>query len=188
MGSSTTPSRPAGVNHLALNVRDIEASHRFYTKALGFEQCGQGDPKFSVDIRFYRGQAGHHHDLVLAQIPDPDSAGPPPEYSMMASITTPGISHIAIKYPDRASWLQQLEHLQAKGVPFHMRVNHGMSHSAYIADPDGNGIEVLYELPASVWEGDVNAALNYWEPVANEGTDALVDSTDYQVFSSPQSG
>jgi len=64
---------------------------------------------------------------------------------------------VAIKYPDRASWLRQLEHLQAVGVPFNLRVNHGATHSAYISDPHGNGIEVLYDLPQSIWEGDVNA-------------------------------
>ena len=37
--AATRPSRPS-VNHLVLNVRDIEASHRFYTEGLGFEQCG----------------------------------------------------------------------------------------------------------------------------------------------------
>lgn len=182
MGSATTPSTPAGVNHLALNVRDIESSHRFYTEVLGFEQCGAAGPGIPLDVRFYRGQPGHHHDFALAQLPDPESAGPPPAYSMMTSITTPGISHIAIKYPDRESWIRQLEHLQARGVPFDLRVNHGMSHSVYIADPDGHGIEVLYEVPTSAWEGDVNAALNYFEPLPNEGPEALQDSTDYKVF------
>ncbi len=33
----------------------------------------------------------------------------------------------------------------------------------------GNGIEVLYEMAAVVWEGDVNAALNYLKPLASEG-------------------
>ena len=32
----THPSTPS-VSHLVLNVRDIEASHRFYTEMLGFE-------------------------------------------------------------------------------------------------------------------------------------------------------
>jgi len=32
------------------------------------------------------------------------------------------------------------------GVEFIVRGNHGMTHSAYIADPDGYGLEVLYNL------------------------------------------
>ena len=41
----------------------------------------------------------------------------------------------------------------------------GYGPSIYIADPDGHGIEVLYELPPDVWEGDVNGALNFFQPL-----------------------
>ena len=75
------------------------------------------------------------------------------------------MNHIAIGYPDREAWLRQLEHMEAYGVEVVVRGNHGMTHSAYIVDPDGNGIEVLYELPAEVWEGDVNAAMNHFESI-----------------------
>jgi catechol-2,3-dioxygenase len=57
-----------------------------------------------------------------------------------------------------------------------------MTHSAYISDPDGNGIEVLYELPREVWEGDINAALNYFENMPVAGPDALKDDSNYKVF------
>lgn len=36
MGHGAGPS----IGHVVLTVRDIEASHRFYTTILGFEQCG----------------------------------------------------------------------------------------------------------------------------------------------------
>jgi catechol 2,3-dioxygenase len=89
------------------------------------------------------------------------------------------VNHIAIGYPDRESWLSQLRHMKANGVEFIVRGNHGMSHSAYIADPDGYGLEVLYNLPEEVWGGDVDAALNYFETL---DTDDLEDRTDYQRF------
>jgi catechol 2,3-dioxygenase len=42
---------------------------------------------------------------------------------------------------------------------------------------------VLYELPRQVWEGDINAALNYAERLPTEGEAALVDQThDLPVF------
>src|SRR6266540_2777367 len=74
--------------------------------------------------------------------------------------------------------LKQLAFLQSRGVTFHRRINHGMTHSVYISDPNGYGIEVLYELPREVWEGDIDAALNYAEPLPTEGDEALVDATD----------
>ena len=91
-----------------------------------------------------------------------------------------GVNHIAIAYPDRESWLSQLRHLKANGVEFIVRGNHGMTHSAYIADPDGYGLEVLYNLPEEVWGGDVDAALNYFEYLPPD--EELEDTTDYQRF------
>src|SRR5262245_56305262 len=66
-------SNGPSIGHLVLTVRDIEASHRFYTAILGFEQCGTfKNASFpDVDMRFYRGSPDHHHDLALVQSPDP---------------------------------------------------------------------------------------------------------------------
>ena len=55
----TTPSVGAAVNHLVLNVRDLEASHRFYTEIMGFEQCGELGPERPNKMRFYRGAPSH---------------------------------------------------------------------------------------------------------------------------------
>ena len=62
------------------------------------------------------------------------------------------VNHIAMQLPDRASWLKQLEFLQSRGVKFNWRVNHGVTHSVYVNDPNGYGVEFLYELPREVWE------------------------------------
>ena len=174
MSTPSTPSTPS-INHLVLNVRDIDRSHRFYTEVMGFEQCG--DLTHTMTMRFYRGDPSHHHDLALAQIENPEQVPPPEPWAMAA--TRAGVNHIAIGYPDRESWLNQLRHMKAHGVEVIVRGNHGMTHSAYIADPDGYGLEVLYNVPAEVWEGDVDAALNYFEYL---DPDDLDDRVDYQRF------
>ena len=184
----TRPAAGVSVNHLVLNVRDIEASHRFYTEILGFEQCGQLQPRPSrpvTDMRFYRGAADHHHDLALVAAPDTPSA--PTEETWSMAHRRLGINHIALAYPTREVWLDQLKHLKANNVEFLVRGNHGMTHSAYIEDPDGNGIEVLYEVPREVWEGDVDAALSYFEVMPLDGPEALEDSTDYHEFEAANS-
>jgi catechol 2,3-dioxygenase len=100
-----------------------------------------------------------------------------------SSPTTPsGINHFAIGYPTREAWLHQLDHLQANGIPFDLRGNHGMTHSVYVRDPDGNSVEILYDLPATCGRGDVNAALNYFEVLPAEGAGALEDDTEYHRF------
>jgi catechol 2,3-dioxygenase len=165
------------VSHLVLNVRDLEASHRFYTEALGFEQCGE--MTHTLTMRFYRGSADTHHDIALVQSDAPPPA-PAEDWSLLA--THVGINHIAMAYPNREAWLEQLQHLHSVGVKFLVRGNHGMTHSAYVQDPDGNGIEVLYDLPEEVWGGDVDAALNYFEFLPTDGDAAFDDKTDYQMF------
>jgi catechol 2,3-dioxygenase len=182
--SSTSASRPspgAAISHLVLNVRDIEASHRFYTEVMGFEHCGTLDPSVvKVDMRFYRGSPDHHHDLALMQVRDPAALPDVERWGMLANRS--GINHVAIAYPDRDAWLAQLAHLRESGVEFLVRANHGMTHSAYIADPDGNGIEVLYDLPREVWEGDVDAALSYFQPLPVDGPESLEDDVNYRRF------
>ena len=32
---------PSGINHLVLNVRDIDESHKFWTEIVGFKQVGE---------------------------------------------------------------------------------------------------------------------------------------------------
>ena len=186
MGQSN-PKGPT-FQHLALMVRDIEASHRFYTEVVGLEQCGKisQDTLPDIDFRFYRGATDRHHDLALVQIPDPSQFPPPnPDWQMVENKT--GINHFAICYPDRDAFLERLEIAKSLGVEFRQRGNHGMTHSVYIADPDGNGVELLYELPEEVWINDVNAALNYWKAMPTDGDEALADDTDYERFASAQS-
>ncbi|MEZ5227942.1 MAG: VOC family protein [Acidimicrobiales bacterium] len=174
------PNGPT-IQHLALMVRDIDASHRFYTEAVGFAQCGQLDNtvegREGLDMRFYRGAEDRHHDLALVQIPDP-SAFPAANTEWNMFENKMGINHFAICYPTREEFLERLVKLEELGVEFRQRGEHGMTHSCYVSDPDGNGVEFLYELPESVWVGDVNAALNHWV----DAKDAMDDNTDYEVF------
>jgi catechol 2,3-dioxygenase len=178
---------PRGVNHLVLNVTNMEASHRFWTEIMGFRQVAELRPRPGrppMKMRFYSGVdekgAVNHHDVALAEIHAEPTAGDQQPWSLAPRQV--GLNHVAITYPDRESWLKQLAFLRSKGVPFHLRINHGMTHSVYISDPDGHGIEVLYELPHEFWE-DIDAAQNYSERLPTEGDESLVDTTNNPVFS-----
>jgi catechol 2,3-dioxygenase len=83
----TAPDRaqtPTGVNHLVLNVRDLDESHRFWTEMIGFRCVAELKPKpgRTMQMRFYSGVNAQgqvsHHDLALAQIPDGDKLKPEP--------------------------------------------------------------------------------------------------------------
>jgi catechol-2,3-dioxygenase len=173
---------PGGINHLVINVRDIEESHKFWTEMLGFKQVAYSKRR-NGKMRFYSGDHDgrmNHHDIALCE--NPNLPKPPAEWSMFDQPVA--INHIAIMLPNREAWLKQLAYLRAKGVKFQRRVNHGMTHSLYIVDPNGYGVEVLYELPREIWEHDIDAAQNYAEVLPTEGPEAMVDRVDYPVFGS----
>lgn len=173
---------PAALNHVVLNVRDMEESHRFWTELIGFRHVGTAKPRpdrpVAPNMRFYSCDHGggrlSHHDLALVE----NKALPPApaEWKMVGMRCA--VNHVALAYPSREAWLRQLAFLQGKGVKFDLRVEHGMTHSLYIHDPNGYGIELLYELPREVWEADIDGALNYSVRLPTEGTDALVDRTE----------
>ena len=78
--------------------------------------------------------------------------------------------------------MKQIAWLQSNDVRFHLRMNHGMSHSAYISDPNGIGIEVLYEVPEEYWKEHIQEGLNFVEMLPREGAEALEDAMDYDKF------
>src|SRR4029453_12346805 len=72
----TQARTPRGINHLVLNVRDLETSHRFWTDIMGFRCVGelkQVPGRVRPKMRFYSGldEQGDvtHHDLAPAEVP-----------------------------------------------------------------------------------------------------------------------
>src|ERR1700752_4946012 len=76
----TTPDEaitPRGVNHIVINVRDIEESHKFWTEVLGFKQVAYSKRR-NGKMRFYSGDHDgrmNHHDIALCENTNP--AAPP---------------------------------------------------------------------------------------------------------------
>jgi catechol-2,3-dioxygenase len=183
--TTSEPTAPTGLNHIVLNVRNLEESHQFWTEVVGLRQVGEfksaPDRPNPPKMRFYRGagrDGTHHHDLALVE--NPKLPPPPAEWSISGMPLA--INHIGITYPSREAWLRQLAYLQAKGIKFDRRIEHGVSHSLYIHDPNGYGVELLYDLPREVWEGDLDAALNFVVALPTERAEALIDRTDVTVF------
>ena len=85
---------PCGINHLVLNVRDIEESHKFWTEILGFKQVGElkrtPDRPNPPKMRFYSGEKdglSHHHDVALVENKDLPA---PPELQACPGSASPG--------------------------------------------------------------------------------------------------
>jgi catechol 2,3-dioxygenase len=72
-----------------------------------------------------------------------DAAGPQPGQV--------GLNHVAWRMASLDDLADAYRRLTDKGIPVRV-ADHTVSIGVYFSDPDGNGIEVYYELPRSRWQ------------------------------------
>lgn len=132
------------LGHVVLYVTDLERSAAFYRDVLGFPQV----TKEHGVAMFSAGRT--HHELLLIEIGgSPKPPGRP----------QPGLYHIGFKIGDTPEDLRKAyRELQEKDVTIIGSSDHGVTHSLYILDPDGNELE-LYADVSDVWKTDPAAAL-----------------------------
>jgi len=81
-----------------------------------------------------------------------------------------GIYHFAILYPDRPALAHALKRLIEARWPFAGFADHGVSEAAYLADPDGIGIELYVDRPRDAWPRAADGGLEmYTRPLDLEG-------------------
>ena len=142
-GLGAVYARPMGVNHIALAVKDMAATHRFYTEAMGFSLV-------KVEVVPQRGGKARHAFYSTGSATDQliafwDLSRVSLEQELRTDISRdlglePMTNHIAFQADDledlgrrRARWL-------AAGHDV-LEVDHGWVHSIYTEDPDGITVE-----------------------------------------------
>jgi catechol 2,3-dioxygenase-like lactoylglutathione lyase family enzyme len=122
-----------GIDHVALAVRDVEQSARWYIEVLGFERLHEG---MWNGIPVFIGKG----NTAIALFPSNSSPRPP-------SSTRRDIRmlHLAFR-ANHDGFLAAQEELRRRGIKFEFQ-DHEISHSIYFYDPDGHELEVTtYEL------------------------------------------
>ena len=139
---------PAGadIGHVHLKVSNLERSLAFYRDVLGFQvTCRWGDEAAFLSA------GGYHHHLGLNTWESAGAPRPP------AGRT--GRYHHAVRFTHRPALAVALRRLVAAGIGLHGAADHGVSHSLYLADPDGNGVELTVDVPRERWRFDENGQL-----------------------------
>jgi catechol 2,3-dioxygenase len=143
-------SQPIGtgvrVGHVHLRVADLERAIRFYNGVLGFEVT----MRYGTSAAFLSA-GGYHHHIGLNTWESLGGQPPVPG--------TTGLYHLAILYPARAELADALKRLIAAGVPLQGASDHGVSEALYLADPDGNGVELYWDRPKADWPADADGNL-----------------------------
>jgi catechol 2,3-dioxygenase-like lactoylglutathione lyase family enzyme len=116
--------------------RDQEASKRFYRDVLGF-RIAEEDPEHG-GVFMTLGE--NFHTLDIGQHPSPADA-PRPQRGQI------GLAHIAFQVGSYAALKEAYAHLVNSGVVIMRAANHVNQRSFYFADPDGNVLEIYYEMP-----------------------------------------
>ena len=137
------PYKPASLDHVNIYVRNAERSHRWYTDVLGLHTQDTFNFQGTDTLRaaFLACDPGHAHDIALFEVGE-DAAGPQPKQV--------GLNHVAWRMTSLDDLAEMYHRLKDKGVPIRV-ADHTVSIGVYFSDPDGNGLEVYYELPRSQW-------------------------------------
>lgn len=128
---------PLRIGTVRLKVRDLDAVSTFYQTALGLIPVGASEHRVTLGV-------GRTPLLELEGDPrlrplDPRQAG---------------LFHTAFLMPTRPDLARWVTHAGEARIPIQGASDHNVSEALYLADPEGNGIDIYADRPRSAWHGE----------------------------------
>ncbi|MBV1894412.1 MAG: VOC family protein [Ilumatobacteraceae bacterium] len=131
------------LGHVVLYVHNLERSVAFYRDLVGFQTVGEIDPSVMKAAIFSSGRT--HHELLLLEVGE-DAAEIPAGRRV-------GLYHIGLKVGENDDDLREvLDRLNNSDARVVGSSDHGVTHSLYVLDPDGNEIELFIDVPGVDWK------------------------------------
>ncbi|HFI0256892.1 TPA: VOC family protein [Streptococcus suis] len=122
------------LGHVALNVRNLELQSLFYQQVLGLQVLSQSPNQIDLGVG----------KTTLVRLIQTEQKG---EVSQSY-----GLYHLAIVLPSREDLGTIFRHFIDNKIPLQGASDHGYSEAIYLADTEGNGIEVYRDLPQDAWD------------------------------------
>ena len=124
------------LGHIALRVSDEDRSRAFYKDVLGFDISEQdpdhGGTFMTLGHNFHTLDVFPHPNADTVQHPHPDQIG---------------LFHIAFEVGSYQDLCDAYRTLIDHKVPISHATDHVSQRSIYFSDPDGNRLEIYYEIP-----------------------------------------
>jgi catechol 2,3-dioxygenase len=144
-----------------LTVTDLGRSIDFYERSIGLRLHRRDG-----DVAALGG--GDEDLLVLHESPSARPAG-----------RHAGLYHVALLHPSRLELARAAQRLAETRTPIQGASDHGISEAIYLADPDGNGLELAADRPRVEWpEHGGAAAMPPPQPLDVLGLLALVEGAE----------
>lgn len=130
----STASAPVEIGRVALTVNDLAAARAFYGGVLGLETLALDGESATLG-------AGGAAAIELRG----------DRHARRSSAREAGLFHTALLLPDRRALARWLVHAAGRGVALQGASDHLVSEAIYLADPEGNGVEVYADRPRDAW-------------------------------------
>ena len=132
---------PKGLGHVNIFVRNAERARAWYEDLLGLHTYGFTPGRAA----FMSADLGNSHEVALVEVGD---NAPGPQAGQV------GLNHMAWYMHSLEDLAELYQRVKEKNIKIERVSDHGHAIGIYIRDPDGNGIELSYEMPAGQWGHD----------------------------------
>lgn len=150
------------IHNVRLKVLNLETAAGFYRDIVGLKEIGREGRELRLSAN------GQDPALVVLE---GDSGALP------RSITAPGLFHTALLFPNRLELARTVRHVGETGWKFQGFADHGVSEAVYLADSEGNGLELYRDRPRAEWPVGSNGIAMVTEPLDVAGLMAELDGT-----------
>lgn len=134
MSFTSSATAPMEIGRVTLIVNDLDSTADFYARALGLAKLTADRAQITL---------GAGDAALITLIADP--------HARTRSAREAGLFHTAFLLPDRAALARWLHHAASTRLPLQGASDHKVSEAIYLADPEGNGIEIYVDRDRSLW-------------------------------------